>query len=194
MRGHLDIPNRTHLSVEGSCGGSSFGLTLAKITLLEGGRVLWVSPEFPNEQRFSQIFAEVEITSSSKFHAVNLVGKLDQTVTSLIRLSNSLPNVKLVVLDDWCEKQGKIASDSIKSIAKLANGIPDDVKLLLITKLGTNVTGENEFIVRGEKKMKESNFEILCLNKSKNSSDRILSNEDQKQILVIEDSGFKLKN
>tara|TARA_Y100001954_G_C15829957_1_gene614937 strand:+ start:12967 stop:13551 length:585 start_codon:yes stop_codon:yes gene_type:complete len=194
MRGHLDIPNRTHLSVEGSCGGSSFGLTLAKITLLDGGRVLWVSPEFPNEQRFSQIFAEVDITSSSKFHAVNLVGKLDQTVSSLIRLSNSLPNVKLLVLDDWCEKQGKIASDSIKSIAKLAKGIPDDVKLLLITKLGTNVTGESEFIVRGEKQMKESNFEILCLNKSKNSSDRILSYEEQKSNLVIEDSGFKVKD
>ena len=194
MRGHLDIPNRIHLSVEGSCGGSSFGLTLAKNTLLDGGRVLWVSPEFPNEQRFSQIFAEVDITSSSKFHAVNLVGKLDQTVSSLIRLSSSLPNVKLVVLDDWCEKQGKIASDSIKSMAKLANGIPDDVKLLLITKLGTNVTGESEFIVRGEKQMKESNFEILCLNKSKNSSYRILSKEEQKINLVIEDSGFKLKD
>ena len=190
----MDIPNRTHLSVEGSCGGSSFGLTLAKNTLLNGGRVLWVSPEFPNEQRFSQIFAEVDITSSSKFHAVNLVGKLDQTVNSLIRLSNSLPNVQLVVLDDWCEKQGKIPSDSIKSIAKLANGIPDNVRLLLITKLGTNVTGESEYIVRGEKQMKESNFEILCLNKSKNSSDRILSNEEQKTNLVIEDSGFKVKN
>jgi len=194
MRGHLDIPNRTHLSVEGSCGGSSFGLTLAKNTLLDGGRVLWVSPEFPNEQRFSQIFAEVDITSSSKFHAVNLVGKLDQTVNSLIRLSNSLPNVQLIVLDDWCEKQGKIPSDSIKSIAKLADGIPDNVKLLLITKLGTNVTGESEFIVRGEKQMKDSNFEILCLNKSKNSSDRILSKEEQETNLVIEDSGFKLKD
>lgn len=194
MRGHLDIPNRVHLSVEGSCGGSSFGLTLAKNTLLDGGRVLWVSPEFPNEQRFSQIFTEVDITSSSKFHAVNLVGKLDQTVSSLIRLSSSLPNVQLIVLDDWCEKQGKIPSDSIKSMAKLASGIPDDVKLLLITKLGTNVTGEGEFSVRGEKQMKESNFEILCLNKSKNSSYRILSNEEQKINLVIEDSGFKLKD
>ena len=194
MRGHLDIPNRVHLSVEGSCGGSSFGLTLAKNTLLDSGRVLWVSPEFPNEQRFSQIFTEVDITSSSKFHAVNLVGKLDQTVSSLIRLSSSLPNVQLIVLDDWCEKQGKIPSDSIKSMAKLASGIPDDVKLLLITKLGTNVTGEGEFSVRGEKQMKESNFEILCLNKSKNSSYRILSNEEQKINLVIEDSGFKLKD
>ena len=194
MRGHLDIPNRIHLSVEGSCGGSSFGLTLAKNTLLDGGRVLWVSPEFPNEQRFSQIFTEVDITSSSKFHAVNLVGKLDQTVSSLIRLSSSLPNVQLIVLDDWCEKQGKIPSDSIKSMAKLASGIPDDVKLLLITKLGTNVTGEGEFSVRGEKQMEKSNFEILCLNKSKNSSYRILSNEEQKINLVIEDSGFKLKD
>ena len=190
----MDIPNRIHLSVEGSCGGSSFGLTLAKNTLLDGGRVLWVSPEFPNEQRFSQIFAEVDITSSSKFHAVNLVGKLDQTVSSLIRLSSSLPNVQLIVLDDWCEKQGKIPSDSIKSMAKLASGITDDVKLLLITKLGTNVTGEGEFSVRGEKQMEESNFEILCLNKSKNSSYRILSNEEQKINLVIEDSGFKLKD
>ena len=194
MTGDFDIPTRTHLSVEASCGGSSLGLTLAKKTLLEDGRVLWVSPEFPNEQRFSQIFADVDITSSSKFHAVNLVGKLDQTVDSLIRLSTSLPNVKLIILDDWCEKQGKIPLNSIKAMHKLAQGIPDDLVLLLITKLGTNVTGENEFNVRGEKQMREANFEILKLNKSKDSSKRILSNSDNVTELLIEDSGFKKIN
>ena len=194
MTGDFDIPTRTHLSVEASCGGSSFGLTLAKKTLLEDGRVLWVSPEFPNEQRFSQIFADVDITSSSKFHAVNLVGKLDQTVDSLIRLSTSLPNVKLIILDDWCEKQGKIPLNSIKSMHKLAQGIPDDLVLLLITKLGTNVTGENEFNIRGEKQMREANFEILKLNKSKDSSKRILTNGDNVTELLIEDSGFKKIN
>ena len=90
--------------------------------------------------------------------------------------------------------RGKIPLNSIKSMHKLAQGIPDDLVLLLITKLGTNVTGENEFNVRGEKQMREANFEILKLNKSKDSSKRILTNSDNVTELLIEDSGFKKIN
>ena len=187
----LDIPSRIHLNVEGSCGGTTFALTMAKNSLIDGGRVLWVSPEFPDETRFSNIFAEVDITSSTRFHAVNLVGKLEQTVDSLTRLAGSLPNVTLIVIDDWCEKQGKIPTSSISAMQKLSKNISEEIVLVLITKLGTNVSGEAEFNVRGEKAMLEANFSICQLTKQNNSSKRLFRRDDELFELLIEDSGFK---
>ena len=188
----LDIPSRIHLNVEGSCGGTTFALTMAKNSLIDGGRVLWVSPEFPDETRFSQIFAEVDITSSTRFHAVNLVGKLEQTVDSLTRLAGSLPNVTLIVIDDWCEKQGKIPISSISAMQKLSKSIPEEIVLVLITKLGTNVSGGPEFNVRGEKAMLEAKFSICQLTKQNNSSKRTFRINEESFELLIEDSGFKV--
>ena len=187
----LDIPSRIHLNVEGSCGGTTFALTMARNSLIDGGRVLWVSPEFPDETRFSQIFAEVDITSSTRFHAVNLVGKLEQTVDSLARLAGSLPNVSLIVIDDWCEKQGKIPTSSISAMEKLSKNISEKIVLVLITKLGTNVSGEAEFNVRGEKAMIEAKFSICQLIKQNNSSKRMFLRDGELFELSIEDSGFK---
>ena len=188
----LDIPSRIHLNVEGSCGGTTFALTMAKNSLIDGGRVLWVSPEFPDETRFSQIFAEVDITSSTRFHAVNLVGKLEQTVDSLTKLAGSLPNVTLIVIDEWCEKQGKIPTSSISAMEKLSKSIPEEIVLVLITKLGTNVSGGSEFNVRGEKAMLEAKFSICQLTKQNNSSKRMFRRDDESFELLVEDSGFKI--
>ena len=188
----LDIPSRIHLNVEGSCGGTTFALTMAKNSLIDGGRVLWVSPEFPDETRFSQIFAEVDITSSTRFHAVNLVGKLEQTVDSLTKLAGTLPNVTLIVIDEWCEKQGKIPTSSISAMEKLSKSIPEEIVLVLITKLGTNVSGGSEFNVRGEKAMLEAKFSICQLTKQNNSSKRMFRRDDESFELLIEDSGFKV--
>lgn len=190
----LDIPKRIHLNVEGSCGGTTFALTLAKKSLLEGGRVLWVSPEFPDETRFSQIFSEVDITTSTRFHAVNLVGKIERTVDSLKKLAKSLPNVTLIVMDDWCEKQGKIPSSSISAMKELCEGLQEEITLLLVTKLGTNVKGGDEFNVRAEKSMIESGFRVCQLKKLENSSKRIFESKEASSELVIDDTGFKLAN
>ena len=188
----LDIPSRIHLNVEGSCGGTTFALTMAKNSLIDGGRVLWVSPEFPDETRFSQIFAEVDITSSTRFLAVTLVGKLEQTVDSLTKLAGSLPNVTLIVIDEWCEKQGKIPTSSISAMQKLSKSISEEIVLVLITKLGTNVSGGSEFNVRGEKAMLEAKFSICQLTKQNNSSKRMFRRDDESFELLIEDSGFKV--
>jgi len=66
-----------HLAVEGSCGGTSLGIQLARQAIADGGRVLWASPELPDGTRFSQIFSGLEITASSRFHAMNLVGNFE---------------------------------------------------------------------------------------------------------------------
>ena len=52
-----------HLAVEGSCGGTTIGLQLARQVIDEGGRVLWASPELPDGTPVSElihiVFAEL---------------------------------------------------------------------------------------------------------------------------------------
>ena len=75
---------------------------------------------------------------------------------------------------------------------KLSKSIPEEIVLVLITKLGTNVSGGPEFNVRGKKAMLEAKFSICQLTKQNNSSRRMFRRDDESFELLIEDSGFKI--
>ena len=108
-----------HLAVDGSCGGTTLGLQIARQAISNGERVLWAAPELPDSTRFSQIFADISPTESSRFHAMNLVGNVDQALDSLKKTATALPNVSLVVLDDYCPESGQIPGDVVAAVNKL---------------------------------------------------------------------------
>ena len=58
---------RIHLSVEGGCGGTTFGLHCAVDCIQSGGRVLWASPEMPNATRFSQLLHRSTLLNRADF-------------------------------------------------------------------------------------------------------------------------------
>ena len=86
----LDLTGkRIHLSVQGGCGGTTFGLHNAVEQVRSGGRVLWASPEMPNATRFSQLFSSLNIVESSRFHALNLIGAMDRCVDAIVEARRS---------------------------------------------------------------------------------------------------------
>ena len=68
--------------------------------------------ELPDGVSFHR-FSDVSLIAS-RFHAMNLVGNVDQAIDSLLKTVNVLPNVSLVVLDDYCPDSGAMPSDVIK--------------------------------------------------------------------------------
>lgn len=141
----LDVSGkRIHLSVQGGCGGTTLGLHVAVSEIQEGRRVLWASPEMPNATRFSQLFSSLNIVESSRFHALNLIGAMDKCVDAIVEAERSLPRVGLVVLDDWCSPTGRIEQNHLNAVLDLANRISESTTLLLISKSGTNVTGNKD--------------------------------------------------
>lgn len=174
-----------HLAVEGSCGGTSLGVQLARQAISEGGRVLWASPELPDGTRFSQIFAGMELTASSRFHAMNLVGNFDQALESLLHTANVLPGVSLVVLDDYCPDSGKIPSDIISGVNKMIS----DSKwtTLLISKGGVSM-GDNPLTARGMKKINSD--KVWLLTRPDSDSKRILWDDDKSISLRLVEEGF----
>ena len=187
----LDLQGkRIHLSVDGGCGGTTLGLHCAVDEIQGGGRVLWASPHMPNATRFSQLFSSLNIVEASRFHAMNLIGNMERCVDAIVEAEQNLPSVGLIVLDDWCEPTGRIPSRHIKAVIDLKKRIDDSTTLLLISKAGTEVNGNNtEVKPRSEAVLKDGGFEIWTLQETEQAS-KILICDGIKLVGKIEDSGF----
>ena len=175
-----------HLAVEGSCGGTTIGLQMARQAISGGGRVLWAAPELPDGTRFSQIFADISLTESSRFHAMNLIGNVEQAVDSLLKTAKALPNVSLVILDDYCPDSGQIPKDIVTAVNKL---IADaSWTTLLISKGGTSMESDEPIIARGANKINAD--EVWLLTRPNSDSKRILFASDSQIELRLVQEGF----
>ena len=174
-----------HLAVEGSCGGTSLGVQLARQAISDGGRVLWASPELPDGTRFSQIFSGMDLTSSSRFHAMNLVGNFDQALDSLLHTANVLPGVNLVVLDDYCPESGQIPASIVSGVNKLISS--SNWTTLLISKGGVSMDG-NPLNARAKNKINSD--KVWLLTRPDSDSKRILWDDDNSITLRLVEEGF----
>ena len=183
-RANLD-GSSIHLAVEGSCGGSSLGIQLARQAIEDGGRVLWASPELPDGTRFSQIFEGLNLTASSRFHAMNLVGEVGQSLKALSDAAKMLPGVSLVILDDYCPDTGKMPGDVIEAVNKLIS--ESQWTTLLISKGGESMD-DRPLVARGEKSL--STNQTWYLTRQSTDSKRQLWVDEKPIQLRLDESGF----
>ena len=184
------LGKRIHLSVDGGCGGTTLGLHCAVDEIQGGGRVLWASPHMPNATRFSQLFSSLNIVEASRFHAMNLIGNMERCVDAIVEAEQNLPSVGLIVLDDWCEATGRIPSRNTKAVIDLKKRINESTTLLLISKAGTDVSGNGtEIKPRSEVILRDGGFEMWTLKETENKS-KILFHNGKELSGNIEDSGF----
>lgn len=183
-----------HLAIEGSVGGTSLALHLAANAIEEDGRVIWASKEMPNAGRFSQLFSHLSLVQSSRFHAMNLSGKMELAVPLIIQAMNSLPSVSMIILDDWCDSSGRIGKDELTQVAKLLEQKKEDVTLLLVSKGGIDVTGNSgdSIVVRSANVMRKSGFTIATMTREKDGPFRTLKIGDNISKIKLEQSGFTM--
>lgn len=181
-----------HFAVEGSTGGTSFGLHLAADTIARNGRVLWASSDLPDGTRFSQLFSHLSLVESSRFHAMNFGGKFERAIDAMVEAIHGLPSVKLVVLDDWCDNTGRIPAQLVSQVARLAQETGSEITLLLISKGSADASGKSEhpIIARGEKAMTEAGFETWKMWRRKEGGMRTIVVGDEILEIEIQDSGF----
>lgn len=148
-----------HLAIEGSVGGTSLALHLAANAIEEEGRVIWASKEMPNAGRFSQLFSHLSLVQSSRFHAMNLSGKMELAVPLIVQAMNSLPSVSMIIFDDWCDSSGRIGKDELTQVAKLLEQKKEGVTLLLVSKGGIDVTGNSSGSI-------VARWQMLCKNQA----------------------------
>lgn len=152
----FDAPN-VHLACESGAGATSLALHMARMVLEDGQRVLWAAPDMPDPARFAQVIGGLPPTVATRFHAMNLIGRMDLVTKALLQAATSLPGVGLVVMDDWAPATGRISSASLDAMEGLVAGL-DDVVLLAIAKLGTDMDAEDGFRVRSEERLQRAGF------------------------------------
>ena len=181
-----------HLAIEGSVGGTSLALHLAADAIENGGRVIWASKELPNAVRFSQLFAHLSLIQSSRFHAMSIAGNTELAVSSIVQAMNSLPAVSMIVVDDWCDSNGRIASNDLAQMAKLCDEKKSEATLLLISKGSIDASGNSKdtIVARSANAMQKSGFTIATLTRTKDGPFRTLKIGDESSDLKLEDSGF----
>ena len=183
---------RIHLAVEGSTGGTTLGLHLAADVIEDGKRVLWASVEMPDPARFSQLFQHLSLVESSRFHAMNFGGRFDRAVDALLEAATSLPSVGLVVMDDWCPSSGRIPTDRLEHIERVANECPDHITVLLVSKGSVDASGSttDPIVARSSDAMERKGFAVWRLWRGKNGAQRTLMQNEERVELTLSDSGF----
>ena len=184
--------NLIHLAVEGSVGGTTLGLHVAADTIRDGGRVLWVGEEMPDNQRFSQLFKHLSLIDASRFHAMSFSSSFDKAIDAIISALDSLPSVRLIVLDDWCSNSGKIPARLILEVERLSKNIDKKIKLLLISKSSIDASGKKKgtSFARAEVSMVKNGFSIFVLSRPKDGPFRVLRWSDGSIDLNLTESGF----
>ena len=131
-----------HLSVEGGCGGTTWGLQHARDVLEKGMHVVWICEESPDSNRFSQIFENISPAAVSKLHLSAVGENIEIGIESAISLLGVLTNIALVIVDDWTAKTGRPSADLRKSMQKLIEVCKDDhVPLLIISSAYEDASG-----------------------------------------------------
>ena len=183
---------RIHLAVEGSTGGTTLGLHLAADVINQGKRVLWASVDMPDPARFSQLFEHLSLVESSRFHAMNFGGRFDRAVDALLDAATSLPSVGLVVMDDWVPSSGRLPSDRLEHIERVAKACPANITVLLISKGSVDASGTSNdpIVARSAEAMEKKGFATWRLWRGKNGAQRTLDRHGELVNVQIEDSGF----
>jgi hypothetical protein len=174
-----------HLAVQGRCGGSTMGLQLAMQAISGGGRVLWAYHDLPDSARFSQIFSELSPADSSRFHAINISGDVSQAFERVTSAITMLPDVQLLVMDDWIEKTGRVGKKYTEAIAKVI-AKRGQCSLFLISKGGESMKKEIPLNARGANK----DMEVWLLTKPKDGIERVLTLPQEEIILNLKEEGF----
>ena len=116
---------------------------------------------------------------------MNLVGNVDQAIDSLLKTAKVLPNVSLVVLDDYCPDSGAMPSDVIDSVNKL---ISDTTWTTLLISKGGSSMDSTPLIARGKSKLNSD--KVWLLTRPDSDSKRILWMDEDKLNLRLNEEGF----
>ena len=131
-----------HLAVGGGCGGTTFALQYARSALSEGMHVAWICDEFPDSDRFSQMFEEVSPIAVSKLHLIAVGENTAKGIQSAISLLNVLSNISLIVVDDWTPKSGRVNSNiQTEMITLMESCVECEVDFLAISSAYEDAAG-----------------------------------------------------
>ena len=176
-----------HIAAEPGSGATSLALQLIRDSLLESGRIVWISREMPDPGRLSDILGSLPPTSLSRFHAASFGEHLARGIEQSLDLIEGLDSITHVVIDNWTGISGRVDKLLVNTIKNLIKSCNDRCSLILTSPMYGDASGKNEWAIRGPDLIPTT---WRLTRKNSNSSTRILdTGKDIIQLIPI-DNGF----
>jgi hypothetical protein len=151
MFGLTDLGEVTHLAAEPGAGATTMLLQLSRLSLKNGGRVLWLSRVMPDGLRMTQIFSKIDTTAVARFHAGAFGDALDIGILNGINMVKSLPSLSIVLVDNWSGTTGqpsKKINEAIKNLIGVCRS--ENTSIILSSTMYGDATGESLWKIRGQ--------------------------------------------
>ncbi|HIG03936.1 MAG TPA: hypothetical protein EYQ53_06120 [Candidatus Poseidoniales archaeon] len=184
------LPDKVHLSVSGSIGGTTLALQYSREVLLSGGRVLWATPEMPDSVRFQQLFSDVDLIASSRFHALQFDDNLKHISMQIVNAKDTLPRVQLIVIDDWAPSEGQAPRENIDMVTEVLNHGSDSCSIVIISKSYESPDAGIEMKVRGGSRLVDTGVETWHLLRQQDGNERCLDTTKKQFHFNLESNGF----
>ncbi|MBK65012.1 MAG: hypothetical protein CMB47_05780 [Euryarchaeota archaeon] len=188
----IDLKDRNvHLSYEQGSGGTSLCLTIAKSYLKNGNKVIWLSKYLPDRERTAQIFSELKNKELEKISFIEIENNLEDSSKILKYLSLNMNDQDLIIIDDWCAKDGRADKKDIEALKNIIFDY-DNIKILVSSASYSNVVSDAQrWGSKGGSKVRDILDTIFLYRISEMDNVRILKDgEDIKKISLIE-TGFE---
>lgn len=186
------LSSKVHLSILGSVGGTTLALQYSRRIIQSGGRVLWACTQMPDSTRFQQLFAEIDIVASSRFHALQIGDNISSIPMQISNAKNSLPRVELIVIDEWTPSKGQAPRENIEMAQEILELGSDNCSVLILSKsYEAQDSAINGPVARGGGKFSEVGAKLWHLTRQRDGNVRHLKTDDELHVLIIENDGFR---
>tara|TARA_B110000495_G_C22917622_1_gene536048 strand:+ start:260 stop:835 length:576 start_codon:yes stop_codon:yes gene_type:complete len=189
----IDLENRhVHLSYEHGSGGTSFCLSIVKKVLKSGKRVIWLGRNIPDGERSSQILGLVSSDKLKKFMIMEIKENLMSSYAIIRNLLKGLNKGDLLVIDDWCAKEGRASKEDIKGLEEIIHN-SEKCKIIISSTSYENLENkEKRWEERGGAKIRNELSTVFLYRDSEINNKRILKEQNKITIIRLLDSGFEL--
>ena len=185
------MDSHVHLSAEPKAGRTSMALQYSTIVISEGGRVIWGSEEMPDGERFSQLFADLDISAASRFHMMSTGADFARSLKEIGRAAASLPKTGLVVIDDWTPTTGRVDKERVSAMQNLLDSLPEGCQVMATSSAMQDASGEQDLKTRGRAQLEEMGFHTWMMRRSAQDARRELTTPDEVLGYNLQEDGFR---
>lgn len=187
----------THISVEPGSKSDSIVLTIILEALKDGGKVIWMTRELPDQRRIIDILGNLNDTKLANLIVLefkeNLSGKLEE-IKSILDSKN---NEDLLIIENWCEKYGRAKSKEIILMKELEQYF-NKFRIVITSYSYEDASGMNKdnqkFISRGGRIIQDL-FRIIWITKIDGLNQKILIRDGENEFIAESTkTGYKFIN
>ena len=172
-----------HISASPGAGKTTLCLGVVSDTVLNGGRVIWACRKMPDPDRFRDILYEIDEQGLMRISILNFSTDFAGNLDFILTRAEDFGRDDFVIVDDWCESNGRARKDDIDAAKKLSS-VARKTNLIITSSSYEDASGfsESGWLTRGGTKIESSYATFLLLKHPKKDGVRIISGED---ILIL---------